>query len=379
MRREAPIHRSTGPVTGRGVWFLTRYEDAVLALRDRRLGKEVEKHLPDIAAEQPDLGGLEMIARSMLFVDPPDHTRLRRLVSKGFTPRAIAALESRIGEIADELLVGLRGRDEIDLIADYAFPLPVTVIAELLGVPAADQEKFRSWSKTLLFGDSIEAAQLAGFEFIAYMNDQIDDRRREPRDDLITELVHAEDEGERLDHVETLSMILLLLIAGHETTVNLLGNGTLALLDAPDQLHRLRADSELIAPAIEELLRFDGPVEITTVRWAFEDVEIGGATIPAGEIVVPVLLSANRDPAVFTDPDHLDLGREDNPHIAFGSGIHHCLGAPLARLEATVALPRLLDALPAFELGVARDELRWNQELFLRGLKALPVTVGAWA
>ncbi len=373
------MYRSIGPVTGRGVWFLTRHEDAVSALRDRRLGKEVEKHLPDIAGEQPDLGGLEMIARSMLFVDPPDHTRLRRLVSKGFTPRAIAALEPRIGEIADELLVGLRGRDEIDLIAEYAFPLPVTVIAELLGVPAADQEKFRSWSKTLLFGDSIEAAQLAGFEFIAYMNDQIDDRRREPRDDLITQLVHAEDEGERLDHVETLSMILLLLIAGHETTVNLLGNGTLALLDAPEQLDRLRTDSDLIASAVEELLRFDGPVEITTVRWAFEDVDIGGATIPAGEIVVPVLLSANRDPAVFSDPDQLDLGRRENPHIAFGSGIHHCLGAPLARLEATVALPRLLGAMPAFELGVDPSELRWNQELFLRGLKALPVTVGAWA
>ncbi|MDH3306488.1 MAG: cytochrome P450 [Acidimicrobiia bacterium] len=378
MRAEAPVYRGVGPITGRGFWFLTRYDDAVSALRDRRIGKEVEKHIPDVVLEQDD-SGLDVFGRSMLFVDPPDHTRLRRLVAKAFTPRAIASLEQRIAAIADDLLDSLEGRPSIDLIDDFAFPLPVTVIAELLGVPVEDREKFRRWTKTLLFADTIEHAQVAGFEFIAYMNDQIDQRRSQPADDLITHLVHHEDEGDRLDHAETLSMILLLLIAGHETTVNLIGNGMLALLDHPDELQRLRADPGLVAGAIEEMLRYDGPVEIATIRWAFEDVEIGGVTIPAGEIVVPVLSAANRDPAVFENPGRFDASRPDNRHIAFGSGIHQCLGAPLARLEATVAFPRLLARAVRLEAGCDTDDLPWNEALFLRGVKWMPLNVVEWA
>lgn len=382
MRAEAPVWRGVGPVTGRPIWFFTRYDDCVAALRDPRLGKDIEKHLdPDQVAEERDLeaGPLAPLGRNMLFVDPPDHTRLRRLVAKEFTPRAIGGLEERIRAIAADLLDGLAGRDRIDLIADFAHPLPVTVISEMLGVPIADRERFRRWVDIVLRGPiGSDEQTIAGMEFIAYLNDAIESRRTTPRHDLLTALIHAEEEGDRLDHTELLAMVFLLLVAGHETTVNLVGNGTLALLRNPGELARLRAEPSLMPTAVEELLRFEGPVGVATSRWAFEDLVYGGVTIPRGEIVIPVLLAANRDPAVFPDPDRLDVSRNPNRHIAFGTGIHLCLGAPLARLEGVIAFSALLDRFEAMELAVPVGELEWNEDFFLRGIRSLPLDVN-WA
>lgn len=378
LRAEAPVYACHGPVSGATFWFLTRYDDCVATLRDKRIGKEIEKHLPD-SSEVADVpqSGFEVLNRNMLFVDPPDHTRLRRLVSTAFTPRIIAELEPRIVQIGSELIEAVTDRDEIDLIADFAFPLPVTVIAEMLGVPASDRDLFRGWTKRLIFSDDMFDAQLAGLEFVAYMNEQIDHRRSHPGDDLLTGLLDAEEEGDRLDHAETLAMILLLLVAGHETTVNLIGNGMLALLEHPDQMARLRAHPALMSGAIEEMLRYDGPVEVPTLRWAFEDIVVGRETISAGDLVVPVLLAANRDPEQFAHPDRFDIERTPNRHIAFGTGIHHCLGAPLARLEATVAFTELLASFDQIELAANEADLRWNMMLFLRGVKALPLVVKA--
>jgi cytochrome P450 PksS len=379
MRAEAPVWRGLGPVTGRPIWFLTRYADCVAALRDPRLGKDIEKHLdPEQVASERDLeaGPLEPLGRNMLFVDPPDHTRLRRLVAKEFTPRAIARWEQRIRGIAGDLLDGLAGRDRFDLIAEFAHPLPVTVISEMLGVPIEDRDRFRRWVDVVLRGPiGSDEQTLAGMEFIAYLNDAIESRRTTPRDDLLTALIHAEEEGDRLDHTELLAMVFLLLVAGHETTVNLIGNGTLALLRNPHELGRLRAEPSLMPVAVEELLRYEGPVGVATSRWAFEDVVYGDVTIPRGEIVIPVLLAANRDPTVFPDPDRLDLGRDPNRHIAFGTGIHLCLGAPLARLEGAVAFSALLDRFDEVELAVPVDDLEWNEDFFLRGIRSLPLEV----
>jgi cytochrome P450 len=241
-------------------------------------------------------------------------------------------------------------------------------------VPLEDQASFREWTKAIL-GSSMEAAQLAGMEFIGYLNDLADDRRATPRDDLVTELVHAEEDGDRLDHTEYLAMVFLLLVAGHETTVNLIGNGVLALARHPDQRARLATEPDLTPGAVEELIRFAGPVETATMRWAYDDVEIGGTTIPRGNPVIPVLYAANRDPERFEDPDRLDVGRSPNPHIGFGFGIHHCLGAPLARLEATIAFRTLYDRYPELDVTITDDEIEWPDGFFLRGPTTLPVAV----
>ncbi len=375
LRAEAPVYRALGPGLGEGVWLLTKYDDCEAALRDRRIGKEIEKHVPGAGAVDVPQTGFEVLNRNLLFVDPPDHTRLRRLVSTAFTARTVAALEPRIAEIASDLIQQMHSKDEIDLIADFAFPLPVTVIAEMLGIPAADRDLFRNWTKRLLFTDDVTDAQLAGLEFIAYMNEQIATRKDDPGADLLSRLLHAEEDGDRLDHSELLAMVLLLLVAGHETTVNLIGNGTLALVRNQDQLAKLRANPNLLEGAIEEMLRYDGPVEVPTLRWAFEEIPMGDQVIPAGELVVPVLLAANRDPAHFEDPDRFDITRTPNRHIAFGSGIHHCLGAPLARLEAKMAFQALLTEFSGIELAIEPEDLRWNMMLFLRGMKALPLAV----
>jgi cytochrome P450 len=379
MRTEAPVWRGIGPVTGRPIWFLTRYDDCVAALRDHRLGKDFAAHLdPDqVEAEQAlEARPLEPLGRNMLFVDPPDHTRLRRLVAKEFTPRAIAGLEERVTKLASSLLDDLAGRDRIDLIADFAHPLPVTVISEMLGIPIEDRERFRRWVDIVLRGPiGSDQQTLAGMEFIAYLNEAIESRRRAPRDDLLTALIHAEEEGDRLDHTELLAMVFLLLVAGHETTVNLIGNGTLALLRNRAEMARLRSTPSLMPAAVEELLRYEGPVGVATNRWAFDDVEYGGVTIPRGELVIPVLLAANRDPDVFPEPDRLDLGRDPNRHIAFGSGIHLCLGAPLARLEGAIAFSALLDRYAEIEPAVPLGDLEWNEDFFLRGVRSLPLEV----
>jgi cytochrome P450 len=310
----------------------------------------------------------------MLFVDPPDHTRLRGLVRDGFSNRAVERLVPRIQAIVDGLIDRLGDRPTFDLIESFALPLPVTVIAEMLGVPASDQSRFRTWTDALLGRvGTPEESMAAGMEFIAYLNDLADRRRTDPRDDLVSFLLHAEEDGERLDHQEFLAMVFLLLVAGHETTVNLIGNGVLELTRHPDEYGRLLAGEVGVEPAVEELLRFHGPVESTTVRWAYEDVTIGGVTLPAGSPVIPILMAANRDPRVFDDPDALRLDRSPNRHLAFGSGIHLCLGAPLARREAQVALEALSRELGRLELDMDDAAIDWTQGFFLRGARTLQV------
>ncbi len=375
MRQHDPIYSDYGPMTGRRFWFFTRYDDCVAVLRDSRFGKNIEEHLtPEQLAQQPPQDEAFAITnRNMLFMDPPDHTRLRSLVHKAFTPRMIQNLEPRIQEITNDLLNAMEGKQTIDLIAEFALPLPSTVIAELLGVPLDDQPRFHRWTKTLLYSGLMEEAQIAALEFTMYIHEMIEERQENPREDLISGLVSVEEDGETLNREELISMIFLLLVAGHETTVNLIGNGTLALMQHRDQLDLLVQHPEHIKTAIEELLRFNGPVETTTMRWALEDVEIAGITIPQGDIVLPSLIAANRDPAKFENPNTLDITRDPNPHIAFGMGIHYCLGAPLARLEGAIAMNSFLQAYPNSELNTAVEDLQWSESLLLHGMKTLPI------
>jgi cytochrome P450 len=310
----------------------------------------------------------------MLAADPPDHTRLRRLVSAAFTVRRVEALRPRIEEITDDLLDAMAGRDRVDLIDAFAFPLPIQVICELLGIPAGDRDAFRDWSNVIVAGaQSGDRLPGAIQQMVTYIRELIADRRASGGDDLLAGLIGVRDEQDRLSEDELTSMAFLLLIAGHETTVNLIGNGTFLLLDQRERWERLRADPALLPAAIEEFLRYEGPVETATFRVAAEDLEIGGAAVSAGEPVLVSLLSANRDDH-FPDADDLRLDRAQNPHLAFGHGIHYCLGAPLARLEAQVAFGRLMDRYPGLTLAVPAQELSWRPGLLMRGLQSLPVT-----
>lgn len=376
MRREAPVYRTVSQVTGKPVWFFTRYDDCVAVLKDSRFGKEIDKaHTPEPAAGEsvaPD--ELAVANRNMLSIDPPDHTRLRGLVHRAFTPQMVANLRPRVEQIALDLLDEMRDSDQADLLTAYAYPLPITVIAELLGVPVADRACFHAWAQALLIsGDSDDITE-AVRAFTAYIQSVFDERRAEPRDDLISALIAAEEEGDEIDREELVGMVFLLLVAaGHTTTANLIGNGTLALLQHPDQMRQLRNNPALIGSAVEEMLRYECSLERTTMRWACEDVEIDGQIIARGDAVIPLLLAANRDPAQFPDPDRFDISRQPNRHIAFGSGIHHCLGAPLARMEAAIAISTLLQMLPDLRLNVPVDALQWHENLLVRGLKTLPV------
>ncbi|MBI5668959.1 MAG: cytochrome P450 [Chloroflexi bacterium] len=378
LREEAPVYYTYDPEMKVPVWLLTRYDDSIEFLKDPRFSKDMSKQMP------PGNDGNYMlndaaaaINKHMLMADPPDHTRLRALVSKAFTPRVIENLRPRIQEIADNLLNAVEAKGQMDLIAEYALPLPITVIAELLGIPAADRDRFRHWSQTIVLGglrgDNLDAVGAAALEFIMYFHEMFDRRRAEPQDDLLTGLVMAEEAGDKLDQQELLSMVFLLLVAGHETTVNLIGNGTLALLEHPDQLAKLKADPSLMKTAIEEMLRYNGPVGMSTPRWARETLTIRGQTIHRGEQVAAVLLAANRDPQEFDNPDIFDITRAPNRHIAFGHGIHYCLGAPLARLEGSIALDTLLRRLPNLRLAVLPEQIEWTESLLLHGMKALPV------
>jgi pimeloyl-[acyl-carrier protein] synthase len=374
LRAEDPVHLS--PL---GFWVLTRYEDVVSSLRDPRMIKEPIAAF--VAArfglQAPPLGmGLSMLDR-----DPPDHTRLRGLVSKAFTPRVIEQMRSHIQQIVDGLLDRVQGDRGMDLIEQFAYPLPVIVICEMLGVPVADHERFKGWGLDIARGlDAImlppdspvaERSVLARRALAEYFRGLIAERRDDPRDDMLSGLIAAEEAGDKLSEDELLATCILLLVAGHETTVNLIGNGSLALLRHPAQRRRLQDDPGLIVTAVEELLRFDGPVQ-RTARIPSEDVIIGGKTIGKGEMVMPFIGAADRDPAQFPDPDRLDIGRADNRHIAFGWGIHFCIGAPLARVEGQIAINTLLRRLP--KLALATDRPEYRQSLTLRGLSTLPVS-----
>jgi cytochrome P450 len=374
LRAEDPVHQS--PL---GFWVLTRYEDVVSVLRDPRLIKE------PIAAFVAARFGLAApptgMGLSMLDRDPPDHTRLRGLVSKAFTPRVIERLRPHIQQIVDGLLDRVEGARGMDLIEQFAYPLPVIVICEMLGVPVADHERFKGWGLDIARGlDAImlppdspvaERSVVARRALAEYFRGLIAERRAAPRDDMLSGLIAAEEAGDKLSEDELLATCILLLVAGHETTVNLIGNGSLALLRHPDQRRRLQEDPGLIVTAVEELLRFDGPVQRTS-RIPSEDVTIGGKIIGKGEMVMPFIGAADRDPAQFPEPDRLDIGRADNRHIAFGWGIHFCIGAPLARVEGQIALNTLLRRRP--RLALATDTPEYRQSLTLRGLSALPVS-----
>lgn len=377
MREETPVHRVVRP-GGPAIWLVTRYDDVITVLRDPRFKKDFRNVDPEDAASRQALPPIAAaLSRHMLASDPPDHTRMRNLVVKAFAPRLIAQQRERIQALADSLIDAVLPRGEMDLIDDYAFPLPITVIAELMGVPAADRDRFRAWSSAVVTDrtapGALEALAVASQAFVAYLRDLFEERRRNPRPDLVTALVEAEEAGDRLDEDELLSTVFLLLVAGHETTVNLIGNGMLALLTRPEELRRLRDDPSLLAPAIEELLRFDGPVETSTFRFAAETVELAGVTIPRGAPVLVVLGSANRDAARFADADQLLLDRRDNDHLAFGHGIHYCLGASLARLEGQIAIGTLLRRLPSMRLAVPLEQLEWRQSLLIRGMVRCPV------
>jgi cytochrome P450 len=376
LREENPIH--PGPIGG---LVLTRHADCLHVLRHPAASSDERNgELFQAMAEAGEIDEELVEARPFLFLDPPDHTRLRRLVSKAFTPRTIERLRPRVQVLVDELLDARAGSGAMELIEDLAYPLPVQVISEMLGVPPEDHERFKGWSRDLARGldpdfilpqDVLDQRKAAIDAFSAYFLELIAERRRAPQDDLLSALVAAEDEGDRLTERELLSTCTLLLVAGHETTVNLIANGTLALLRHPDQLRRLRDDPAIARSAVEELLRYDPPVQMTG-RVALEDIELDGATLTKGAFALLLLASANRDPAAFPEPDRLDLGRTDNHHLAFGFGTHFCLGAPLARLEGEIALTTLVRRCP--DLALATDQPRYKENLILRGLEALPVT-----
>jgi cytochrome P450 len=376
LRAEEPVCRVTLP-NRQAVWLVTRYDDALAVLKDERFVKD-KLNATTPGARQPWVPAMfKPLTRNMLDLDPPDHTRLRALVHKAFTPRLVERMRERIETLTGELLDAARGRGRMDLIRDYALPVPTTIIAEMLGVPAQDRRRFHRWSSSIVSsspsGWGMLKAIPAVMAFLRYIRKLVEARRTEPRDDLVSALVQVEEAGEALSADELVAMVFLLLVAGHETTVNLIGNGTLALLRHPGQIERLRDDPSILKPAVEELLRYDSPLETATERYAREDATVAGVTIPRGEQVFAVIASANRDGRQFTDPDMLDLTREPNRHLSFGQGIHYCLGAPLARLEGQIAIGTLLRRAPGLRLAAPAEALRWRRGLVLRGLAALPV------
>lgn len=381
MRRDDPIHKQIGLDGVTPVWFVTRYADVEAMLRDKRFVRdEALAAPPEERAPWSELD--RRIGRHMLNHDGADHRRLRDLVSQGFTPKRVADLRPRVeaiaAELADRLVV--RAASEggpVDLITEFSYPLPTTVILELLGVPVEDRDRFRAWGNALLEPPMTpEAADETGRQlaaFVAYLEALFETRRAEPRDDLISALVAAEQDGDRLSADELSSTLVLLIVAGHETTVNLIANGVLQLSRRPELRDALAADRSELPAVVEELLRFDGSVERALNRWAAEDVAWNGHLIRRGEPVILILGSANRDAERFARADDFDPSRHPNPHLGFGKGPHYCLGAPLARLETEVALRTLLTRLPKLRLAVPEDALRYRFLPGFRALEALPI------
>lgn len=383
LRQSNPVFRAPIPVeTGAGVWLLTRHAEVELALKDRRFS--VDRSRADVAKLYPDRlpraffggpGGL----RTLLVMDAPDHTRVRALVSKAFTPRRVAALTEPVRKLVGQLFDEAVAKGRFDLIHDIAEPLPAIVIAELLGVPPSEHRQFRAWSSALI--EAIPQAVGGGGAdidakaepILTYLRGAVAERRADPRDDLISAMIEAQEERDALTDQELLSLSFLLLLAGHETTTNLIGNGTLALLKNPTELERLRAEPALLPNAIEELLRYDSPVQ-ATARVTTEEVELGGQRIAPGAMVACGIGAANRDPAVHLDPDRLDVGRAEIRHLSFGLGAHFCLGAALARLEGELAFGALLERCPTLRLA-SEGLLEYRPNPVLRGLRSLPVAV----
>src|SRR6266700_402291 len=372
--------------TDRQTWVVTRMEEAVQILKDhahftvdpRPIGVNSPLGHNNAGTANTSDTPTFFTAKTMLTVDEPDHRRLRLLVSKAFTPRYIEGLRPRVQQIADELLDRVQAQGQMELVKDYAFPLPINVIAEMLGIPQGDWAQIRSWSEALAQGLSVggrdPGVQAHMRAFGAYTARLVADKRQHPADDLISQMIAIEEEGDRLSEAELLSTITLLIFAGHETTSNLLATGTLMLLDHPAQLEKLKADLSLVPAAVEELLRFSGPAAIAGPRFATEDMELAGQQIKQGDVLIPFLHSANHDESQFTEPDEVDLARSITRHLAFGHGIHTCLGAPLARMEGTIAFSTLLKRMPNLRLSVPRERITWRFSSNFRSLAALPVT-----
>lgn len=382
LRKTNPVTRATVPFMGE-TWLVTRYDDVLCALKHPGLSSDARKVNSAMAQAHttwwmPRI--LQSFQNSMVMVDDPDHRRLRNLVHQAFTPRRIEHLSADIDRIVDGLLDQLAGKGTADLLADFALPLPLTVISDMMGVPQKDRHTFHKWSGQFLEvsggNPAVFLRQLPNaFRLSRFFNRLIALRRSHPGDDLVTALVQAEEAGDRLSQDELVSMIFLLLLAGHETTVNLIGNGMLALLQYPEQLQKLREHPELMDTAIEELLRYGNPVEHGNMRHALEDVEIGGQLIPKGSTILLLLASANRDEQVFDNPEELDIAREPNRHLGFGFGLHYCLGAPLARLEGRIAIQKLIQRFPNLRVATSPDRLEWRNTTAVRGLRSLPIVV----
>jgi cytochrome P450 len=377
LREESPVFWQPLMQT----WVLTRYDDNLAVLRDHasfssertRARNALVQQLESYRLSSGPLG----TTPTMLSIDPPAHTRMRHLVNKAFTPRVVERIRPHIAEIAGELLDALPDAHELDVVRDIAIPLPMIVIAEVLGVPLSDRERFKTWSTDVansLGGpfqppDVLDRARQSSNEIADYFRDQIAQRRKAPRDDLLSALCAAEEQGDLLSEDELIATCILLLIAGNETTTNLIGNGMLALLNHPDERRRLQTDPDLIESAVDEMLRYESSVQMTS-RIVDHDLEFRGQRFEEGQVVLVMLAAANRDPAQFPDPDRFDVARKPNRHIAFGQGIHYCLGAPLALAEAQVVFQTLLRRLPNPE--PAFDAPQWGQSFILRGLKSLP-------
>ena len=373
LRAAGPVQRAV-LAGGEKVWLVAGHEQARALLADDRLSTDyfgVRALLPGVAGPYEST-----LSAHMLNTDPPAHTRLRALVDQAFTARTVARLRPRIEEIADDLLDRLPPDGPADLIEDYAFPLPVTVICELLGVPAADRNDFRRWSKAIVSSVPPDVARESERSVSAYLTALIDAKRVSPADDLLSDLVHQTGPEGALWPDELVRMAFLLLVAGLEKMVGLIGNGVLALLEHPRELARLRAEPALLPTAIEEFLRYEGSIHIATVRFTTEPVTAGGRVIPADELVLISLLAANRDRDRYADPGTLDLTRPPAGHLAFGHGPHYCVGAPLARLEGQIAIGRLLSRFPALALAGEPGDLHWRGSLLVRSLSSLPVTLG---
>ncbi|MEU6485033.1 cytochrome P450 [Streptomyces sp. NPDC046887] len=385
LREHEPVHRTRLP-SGVEAWLVTRYGDARQALADQRLSKNPAHHdEPAHAKGKTGIPGERKaeLMTHLLNIDPPDHTRLRRLVSKAFTPRRVAEFAPRVQELTDRLIDGFAARGSADLIHEFAFPLPIYAICDLLGVPREDQDDFRDWAGMMIRhgGGPRGGVARSVKKMRGYLAELIHRKRAEPGQeptDLISGLIRASDHGEHLTENEAAAMAFILLFAGFETTVNLIGNGVYALLRNPGQRARLQeslaaGERGLLETGVEELLRYDGPVELATWRFATEPLTLGGQRIATGDPVLVVLAAADRDPERFAEPDTLDLARRDNQHLGYGHGIHYCLGAPLARLEGQTALATLLTRLPDLRLDADPAELRWRGGLIMRGLRQLPV------
>lgn len=378
LRAFQPVYPLSLCEQGQG-WLITRYEDAMALLKDARLMKNFE----NVFSKKEDvkvpfsLENRELLRNHMLNSDPPDHHRLRSLVQKAFTPQMILQLECRIQHIADALLNKVEHTHSINLVNDYAFPLPIMVISEMLGIPLEDQHKFRIWSQAIIDTplrlEDVQKNNQKLEEFAEYIQYLVYKKRKNPTDDLISALIQAESEGIKLNASELYSTITLLIVAGHETTVNLIANMTLALLEHPVQLQKLLQNPDLIDSAIEEALRFYSPVELTTIRWTAEPFTMHGQDIQSKDRIIISLASSNRDEKFFSNADVFDVTRKNNRHIAFGYGSHFCLGASLARLESKIAISTLLRRMPNLQIQGEREQVKWKESYLMRSLEELPL------